>query len=162
MLDAEFYRRQCARLREESEELLETVRQLRIERDAYAQLCDTPMRRAMETLNLSPFAAKLLCRLIESSPKAIVTECLMAHLGGVSLPSIKVYVSRIRSALRSMGCQARIWNVYGTGYYMGEADAQEVRILLELPQTEKSEDSVNQLAIIAVPDSVLEKQRAVG
>lgn len=162
MLDAEFYRRQCVRLREESEELLETVRQLRIERDAYAQMCDTPMRRAVEILGISPFAAKVLCRLMDAAPKAVPTECLMTHVGSVSPNSIKVYVARTRAALRGLGCFVRLRSVYGHGYYMNPEDAHEVRILLDLPQTEKNEDPVNLSAILNAQNPIQEKQRAVG
>ncbi len=162
MLDAEFYRRQCVRLREESEELLETVRQLRIERDVYAQMCDTPMRRAVEILGISPFAAKVLCRLMDAAPKAVAVECLMAHIGSVSPSAIKVYVARTRAALRGLGCFVRIRSVYGHGYYMSPEHAQEVRILLDLPQAANSEDHVNRSAILSVQDSTPQKQRAVG
>lgn len=162
MLDAEFYRRQCARLREETEELLETVRQLRIERDAYAQMCDTPMRRAVEILGISPYAAKVLCRLMDAAPKAVAVECLMTHTGSVSINAIKVYVARTRAALRGLDCPARLRNEYGHGYYMSEADAHEVRILLDLAQTENNEDPVNLKGIFTDQNPAQEKQRAVG
>lgn len=161
MLDAEFYRKQCARLREESEELLETVRQLRIERDAYAQMCDTPMRRAVEVLGISPYAAKVLCRLMDAAPKAVAVECLMTHVGSASPNAIKVYVARTRAALRGLECHARLRSIYGFGYYITEADAQEVRILLDLPQT-GNEQYGNLSAILNAQNSTQEKQRAVG
>lgn len=158
MLDAEFYRKQCARLREESEELLETVRQLRVERDTLQRLCNTPIRQAMETLKVSPGAAKVLCRLIDAAPKALTAEVLLTHIGGVNSDCIKVYISRVRSKLRSMGCTAKIRNVYRIGYYLSEADAHEVRMLLD----EKNEGDVNLSATLNLQTSAQEKQRAAG
>ena len=153
MLDAEFYRKQCARLREESEELLETVRQLRIERDTLQKLCNTPVRQAMETLKITPAQAKVLCRLIDAAPKAMTVETLLSHIGGINSDCIKVYITRVRSKLRGLGCTANIRNVYGIGYYLSEADAHEVRMLLEGP--------VNHSILFDGHDSA-EEQRAVG
>ena len=153
MLDAEFYRKQCARLREESEELLETVRQLRIERDTLAKQCDTPMRRVMVGLGVSPAAAKVFCKILDSAPKAIPTEMLRIHVDAADVDCIKVYVSRVRSRLRSLGCLATIRNVYKTGYYLTEADAHEVRMLLGEP--------VYYSTLLDAQDAAQE-QRAVG
>jgi len=166
MLDAEYYRRQCARLREENEELLEEVLQLREQCGTYAKTCDLPEQRAMAILGVTPGAAKMICRLLDASPKTLAPETLLNHIQSRgSLETIKVYVSRTRKVLAKIGLPSAIQNIRGRGYRINEVNAQAMRILLaiaEAPKTEKSEDPVNNPAILLVQDSTQQNQRAVG
>ena len=166
MLDAEFYRKQCARLRMENEELFEEVMQLREQCGAYAKTCDLPEQRAIATLGITPGAAKMLCRLLDAAPKTIAPECLLSHIGSRgSLETIKVYICRARKAIERLGVADPIRSVRGHGYHITEADAQSIRILLAIGDsatTEKPEDSINDLHTFEVQTHAQEKKRAVG
>lgn len=143
MLDAEFYRRQCARLRKENEELFEELMQLREQCESYARACDTPEQRAVAVLGLTPSAAKMLCRLLEASPKTVAPECLLAHVGSRhgGIDTIKVYICRARKALERMGFDSPIQSIRGHGYRITEANAHSMRIALALSNAPRMEDA---------------------
>lgn len=147
MLDAEFYRRQCARLREENEELVDEVKSLRAERDAYAYQCDSPQVRVARRLEVTPAAARVLCRLLDSAPRVVSRDCLLAHLDSPrgSDELVKVYITRLRKAFEHRSMALSILNVWGQGYRITVEDADAMRIFLSVPKSENDEDHVNEL-----------------
>lgn len=130
MLDAEFYRGQCARLRKENEELLAEL-DLAQEKLEHYETRRSKGAELARALRIPKTMGHVLAVLIENAPRIVNTYDLLppgsrARLGDRS-KIMAVYISKLRKVLRLKGFDGKVENLWGVGYSL---DAQTAHTIL--------------------------------